>query len=165
MKIKEHLKNKLRQNNKGVSLVEVVAAVTILGIIVVGIFPAFSVSHTHIFSMGDKNKAMSVLQGKIDLIYTISNIEDAVNSADAMRRTAKVNEIRLMLGAEFDNTGAFIYTAGTDFKFSVENVSTTVSPPIQGLSNNLNGVKVTVVYFYKANSEYISLSAFKKGGA
>ena len=65
------------KENKGFTLIEIILAMAILGIILVAFMGAFSGGFINIITMGNKSKAVAEAQAVIDFMYT-EGINEAV---------------------------------------------------------------------------------------
>lgn len=58
-----------KNNHNGLTLVEVIIAVALMGIIAIGMLPMFSYSFTTVYRMGHRTEAVAIAQDVIDSLY------------------------------------------------------------------------------------------------
>lgn len=72
--------NKLPSRNNGFTLIEIIVAIALLGIISISIFPAFSNIFSSIFSSGDKTVSTFSAQKDITEVITNTNEPSSINT-------------------------------------------------------------------------------------
>lgn len=97
---------RLKSNKSGLTLIEVIISMAILGIIAVAILNTFTFGYDNIFAMGRKTKATQIAQQYMDLCYVDTN-----------------------LVANFGTIKAATPPAG----YSIDATNSTISGPVNGL--------------------------------
>ena len=126
------------ENNKGFTLIEIILAIAILGIIIVSFMSIFSSGIKNIFSAGKKDEAISLAANKLEKLYHSQPFE---KQSDLK---AKLNND----GYYVENCTNELYTyQNKDYNFCIN-------------SNISGGFKVKIVYFYLNGERYIELTSF-----
>jgi len=130
--------NMLRQK-KGLTLIEIIIALAILGIIMVAFLSGFGSGFASIFTMGNKTKAVAEAQTIVDFIYNEGTINDS------------------QLMSTFDIEGKVSHA---DLESSPYNSDKPIYYSVT--SQTIGSVtvdRVTVLVFYHGGSRYVTLSA------
>ncbi|MDW7667536.1 MAG: prepilin-type N-terminal cleavage/methylation domain-containing protein [Bacillota bacterium] len=139
MTIKFNKLNKLNKN--GLTLIEIIIALAILSIMVLGFFQIFTTSFSHIIWMGNKTSAMSDAQEIIDSAYINSDTSDtfmqSINSEDIL----KIDDCTNLPAHSYDGTHRIIYCV--DSEVLVDSALT----------------KLTVKVFYRNGNDSVILSS------
>lgn len=122
-----------RKSKKGMTLLEILISIAILGIIAVALLGAFVQGFSTIISMGNKTRAMSIGQELIDM---------ACDSGDASVLASKSTEAS-------DDESFYRYDEGKDHKYRVS-IQT-----IGGISYD----RVTVIVFYQRGKRHVILTS------
>lgn len=125
--------NMKTKSKKGMTLIEVIIAIAILGIIAVSLLGAFLQGFSTIFSMGNKTRAMSTAQELVDM--ACDSGDDSVLGSISTKAT--------------DDTSFYRYDEGTKHKYRV-------------LTQTINGTiydRVTVIVFYQRGKRYVTLTS------
>lgn len=69
---------RLKKNTAGLTLIEVIISLAVLGIIIIAILNTLSFGYDTIFSMGRKTKAMQIAQGYIDMCYNTNQFTTSI---------------------------------------------------------------------------------------
>ena len=134
------------KNNAGLTLVEVIIAMTILVIIAAAFVPLFSTSFAHIFTYGHKDRAMANASELFEELYAKQPFADDDEIKDILGNEHNVEESNL---TNYDDKD---YNYYIDESFQ----------PITG-ATDVEGFKVTIVYFYQDGEKYVQLSSFVRG--
>lgn len=100
------------KNIKGLTLIELIIALAIIGIIVVTFLPIFTTSYTTIFGMGNRTDAVAIAQEIIDDLY-VNPPSEAVSS----QLVHSVGQFRAYKTVSVHSTGLFLV------EVKVENLS------------------------------------------
>jgi prepilin-type N-terminal cleavage/methylation domain-containing protein len=131
------------KQNKGFTLIEIILAMAILGIILVAFMGAFSGGFINIITMGNKSKAVAEAQAVIDFMYT-EGIDEAV------------------LTSTFDIEGEISYSAletspynpAKPIYYGVESETIGTTPP-----DIVTAQKVKVLVYYQNGKQFVTLTA------
>ena len=136
---------KKQNSNKGMTLVEVLVAITILLILVIAFTNLIGWNFTNIFIMGEKSKAIAKAMEKIDQLKAIvGNAVDSDGAIAAMQNT----DIGWVESEDLlDET-----TKECVFYFETKNEE------VNGTM--VNGCEVTVVVYYQDYKFHIKLDSF-----
>jgi prepilin-type N-terminal cleavage/methylation domain-containing protein len=129
---------KLLNQNKGLTLIEIIVAIAILGIILVPLIGMFTNGFTNIFTMGNKTRAVTEAQAVLDFIYS-EKTYDPIVLTSVFNIDSKVDE-------DIENSN---YNPAKPIYYSVIEVN---------IKDELFN-KVTVLVFYQKGKRYITLSA------
>ena len=127
-------------NNKGLTLVEILVALAVLGIILVAFLNIFLSGYTTIFSMGHKTEAMAEAQNFLDEIYET--------------RSKETEEIEAILaGVDFEEKEDYAELVSQPYnnvrvRYSVENKN------FDGHQGSLVSIKI----FYQRGNRSVTLS-------
>lgn len=132
----------IRKSKKALTLVELIIAMAILGIILISFLSGLSSGFVGIISMGNKTRAVTEAQAIIDFIYKENKIEEStlLSTFDIADEVA----ISDLLSSTYNPSKPIYY--------SVESKSIGSSPVIE-----VN--KVTVLVYYQNGDRHITLSA------
>jgi prepilin-type N-terminal cleavage/methylation domain-containing protein len=125
-------------SQKGFTLIEIIIAIVILGIILIPLIGVFTKGFTHIMAMGNKTRAIAKAEAVIDYIYAEGTYEPSILTS--------VFAIDSMVNEELEKSP---YNPTKPIYYSVDDY-------------NINGElfkKVTVLVFYQNGNRYITLSA------
>ena len=133
-------------NNKGLTLVEIVLAVTLLGIVAVSFGMVFSGSHKFIYELGDRTKALTLASTALDKLYAVDVAQIADN-----------NRLASLVGASYaaNEQDLTKYTPGVNMK-----IYRTPATPVNGA----DGCWISVAVFYRNGTQYVTLTSFFKTG-
>lgn len=136
---------KLTNNNKGMTLVEVLIAFSILVIIAAAFLLLFSTSVVNIFNFGAESRSVANTAETMEAVYNIysiteSSIIDKLDDLDGKKIT--------------DPLTLYVYDGNFDFNYYIESSNT-------GLAS---GYDVTLVTFYRQGEKYVDLTSFVKEG-
>jgi len=138
---------KLVNNQKGLTLIEVIIAVTILTIIAVAFIPLFSTSFSNIFAYGDKDLTMAYASDQMEMLYSrqpFSNVDELKNKLSGGQSVDTRDDL-------------YSYNPDYDFNYYIEGVN------ISDGDTDINGYKVTIVSFYREGDRKVELSSFIRG--
>ncbi|NDL68235.1 prepilin-type N-terminal cleavage/methylation domain-containing protein [Anaerotalea alkaliphila] len=121
------------KSESGLTLVEVIISVAIIGIIAVSFLNMFSFSFDSIYSMGRKTEATRIAQGYMDLYYEnepvynkLSDIADEVMAADGVPIQYTVSS-PIVIGPNTD--GLYSVTITVFYRDGTRSVSLTALVP------------------------------------
>ena len=124
-------------NKKGLTLIEVIVAIAIIGIIALVFLSSFSGGFTTIMSMGNKTKAMAEAQAIVDKIYEMKNPTSAFIQSISTGAVEK---------SDFSSLTS-VYNSGDHVRFWIS--SKTI--------DTCNFSMVTVLVFYQNGRGYVTL--------
>jgi prepilin-type N-terminal cleavage/methylation domain-containing protein len=130
----------LYNDEYGFSLIEIIVAIAILGIIVVSIMGLLGNSIVHVFSSGKKDKAVSRAANQMELLYSIN----PKNKAELILNNAELVTDSSQQGGLYDETDKNI------IRYCIEGET-------EGFAD---GFKVTIVAFYMNGKRYVTLTSF-----
>jgi prepilin-type N-terminal cleavage/methylation domain-containing protein len=139
------MKSKYLKNQKGMTLIEVILAIAILGIIMIGILNLFSFSMKSIYSAGNRTHTVADLESISDELIASefsSKIEIENHLADVMNFNEKT-----------DKNSVAIKEIGEDINFYVSN-----STVLEGTSTI--GYVVTIVKFHSNGKQSSKITVF-----
>ena len=130
---------KARESKKGITLIEILVTIAILGIIVVAFGGAFVNGYSTVFAMGNKTKAMVSAQEAMDLAY----------------KNGKTNINSSLTGISVDKTA-------TDFSYSP---SSTVQHKISTQNvvfpyGTVVFTKLTIRVYYQNGNREVDLTSY-----
>ncbi len=128
-----------RRGQSGLTLIEIIVALAIMGILALSFLNVFSSGVVTIFNMGHKTRALAEAQGYIDAIYRSGEVTDASIGAILVSGYQKKANMTALLNDAYN---------GTRIRYSVETLN------VLGQIND----KVTVLVFYRNGAEYVVLS-------
>jgi prepilin-type N-terminal cleavage/methylation domain len=134
------MKKKLYKS--GLTLIELIISLAILGILVISFVPIFSGGFISICASGNETNAMSQAQKYVDKVWKAGEVKD-INTADEIKNT---------LGPDnycSDMSKLYLYE-GKDLKYNY-----ITNENIEGSSY----VKITVVVFYQSGKRNVSLTS------
>ena len=132
-------------SQKGLTLVEVLVSMAILGIIAFAFILVYTTCFTNTYAFGKKNTAMALAAEAMETLYAI---EPAAGNTIAAKLDA-LNGNRVSTADEL-----FLETE-QDFNYLIE--------PVNPLSGATGGHKVTIVVFYEAEQRHVTLTSFIRG--
>ncbi len=134
------------KSQEGLTLVEVIIAIMLLVIIAAAFVPLFSTSFANIFTYGHKDRAMASASELFEELY-------------ANQPFANADAIEVILGSSYkvEEEDLTDYS-GNDYNYHIEESF----QPISGVAD-VDGFKVTIVYFYQDGDKYVQLSSFVRG--
>ena len=154
MKTYNYLKSIERiKNREGLTLMEVIISLAILGIITVSIITIFSNSFSNVFSMGNRSKALAEASRKMEILYTIPVEErniDTLKDALVDATTVYVEGEAALYQSTSDNIVRFMITPQT---------------LLQDHDEENTGFAVTIVVFYQDGGRRVTLDTFLRGGS
>lgn len=125
--------------SKGLTIIEIIIAIAILGIIALGFFSVFTHSYSTIYTMGNKSKAIAKAREIIDTAYENRDVD-----------ILKVKNI----SKESTPSDVYTFETGKISKYMTE-IKT-----IDGF----NYTKLTVVVFYQQGKRYVTLTSLMPAG-
>ena len=138
-------------SKKGFTLIEVMAAVTILLILLIAFVYLIGWNFTSIFMMGEKSQAIASTKEKIDLLdYMIRNSNDLAN--DLNSDSECVTRDNLLTGSPVANERRFCYEV-----FDDDNPK---QVEYDGEIEEIKGYEVTVVVFYNEGDSHVEFTSF-----
>ena len=126
----------------GMTLVELIIAIAIIGIIIVAFLSALSGGFVNLISMGNKTKAVAEAQSVIDFIHERGSIDET----ELLAAFPIADEV------DISNLFNAAYNSDKPIYYSVESESV-------GNSTIITTQKVTVLVYYHGGSRYVTLSA------
>lgn len=148
MKIYKYIKEQ-----KGLTLIEVIIALAILGIITVSIITVFSNSFSNIFSLGNRSKALAEASRRMEILYTIP-VEE--RSVDTIKNTL------------MDATTFYVEGETALYQSTSENIVRFMITPktlLQDHDEENTGFGITIVVFYQNGGRRVTLDTFLRGGS
>lgn len=148
---------KLMRNQRGMTLIELIIAIAILGIISVTFLNMFGSGYTHIFRAGNRTKTIAELQAIIDKSHTqefvdAAAIETYFNGNPDGRIFNKVANI-----GDIDTK-----IAGKDVNYHIGALETIVNSG----TNVVDGYQVTIALFFNNGKDAVKVTTFViKGGS
>ncbi len=121
-------------SEKGMTLMEVILAIVILGIVVVPLFTAFSSSFINIVSMGRKNAATAVASDMMEEFYALQPLDEQ-----------KIEQVE----NDFKQTSVFDFAIAREESFQAFADGSQVA-----------GFKITIEVFYFPEDRQVSLTSF-----
>lgn len=131
-----------KYKKRGMTLVELILAIVIIGIIVIAFLSALSGGFVNLISMGSKTKAVAEAQAVIDFIHESGSID----------KTELLAAFPIADEVDISNLYNASYDANKPIYYSVENESI-------GSATVITTQKVTVLVYYHGGSRYVTLSA------
>ena len=128
--------------HKGFTLIEIILAMAIFGIILVSFLGAFTNGFTTILSMGKRTQAVAKAQAVIDFIDKEGTIE-----ADLLTASFNINS-----EVNYDDLEQSIYNPAKPIFYGV------ASETIGNAPNEITVQKVRVLVFYQNGKRYITLT-------
>lgn len=125
--------------SKGLTIIEIIITIAILGIIALGFFSVFMGSYSTIYTMGNKSKAMVKAREIIDTAYE--------------NRDVDILKVRL-ISNESTPSDVYTFETGKTSKYMTE------IKPIDGF----NYTKLTVVVFYQQGKKHVKLTSLMPAG-
>lgn len=125
--------------SKGLTIIEIIITIAILGIIALGFFSVFTGSYSTIYTMGNKSKAMVKAREIIDTAYE--------------NRDVDILKVRL-ISNESTLSDVYTFETGKTSKYMTE-IKT-----IDGF----NYTKLTVVVFYQQGKKHVKLTSLMPAG-
>ena len=132
-------KIKVLSQKEGFTLIEIILAMAILGIILVAFIGAFSNGFTSILNTGNKTRAVAQAQAIVDFIYEEGTIDSAV-----LTTTFDIDS-----EVDYADLESSPYNAAKPIYYSVESKTIGTIPT----------EKVTVLVFYQNGNRYITLTS------
>lgn len=132
-------------NKKGMTLVEILVAFTILVIIASAFLLLFSTSVVNIFNFGAESRSVANTAEIMEAVYNIddvseNSITDMLNDIGGKKISAPMN--------------LYVYDGDYDFNYYIIFINT----------NLTSGYDVTLVTFYRQGEKYVYLTSFVKEG-
>lgn len=127
---------RLRNYKKGLTLIEVVVSIAILGLIAASFLGMFSNGYITIFTMGNKSRALAKAQ----------SVVDAACKAGRLNYSTELVGISSNAVSEAD---LHTYEAGKESKYLAEDV----------LINSVYYKKITVAVFYQGGKRYVEITS------
>ncbi len=148
---------KVISNKKGLTLIEVIIAMAILGIISVSFLGMFSSAVTTIYFMGDHSKSVAEAQTILDLLYEETD-RTPVSPVTFSDEIASV-----MTSLSYDSGDYFIYNyvgniEDTDFYDGYMGEKIKLYWTEKDLIGQDDVKTVSIMMFYRNNSRHISLT-------
>ncbi len=132
-------------SQKGLTLVEVILAISILGIMSVIFLNLFSTNFKHIFSIGEGNRALHRSANNIELLLAIDNLDNSGIISNLEGKNG--NHIS-------DLNNIHLKAAGKDFNFFIEE---------ETMIDDIERFKVTIIHFYWGGENYVTLTSLVGG--
>lgn len=157
------------KNNKGLTLIEIVIALAILGIILVSYVTIFSNSFISILLMGQKSQAVSDSQSIIEVAYdniknitgTYPNITDVNNAVQGSLTSGGYEAVGTLTNTpkfeDYTSRPSDIGESNTNegkIRYSIEAQS------FSGSLSDVRGYKITVLTFYSNYKKYVKITSF-----
>lgn len=139
--------------NSGLTLVEVILALAILGILAMSFLTVFTNSFSNIAAMGNRTNAISEAQAIMDSIYEADKITLNATVIDTILTTNGFSNFQSGTQSDIDNP---LYAPPIYIRYCV-------ATEVRG---SFNGYKVSVLVFYQGGKHSITLtSLIPKGGS
>ena len=135
------------QKKTGLTLIEIILAMAILGILVVAFLPIMGNSFVNIINMGNRTKALALAQKLIDQ-ESYDDLEDDIIMIEETNRSQML-EKKITIGEDID--GRYCITD------KAINIPTLTNPLVMAEYN-----AVTVMVYYGRNNEFVVLTAMTK---
>lgn len=129
---------KFNGGRKGLTLIEVVISIAILGIIAVSFLSMFSQGYINIFTMGNKSKALVKAQATIDVACRAGRINYATDP-----------DLNGMCSNAASVADLHTFSSGIESKYFVEDVTI----------NSILYKRITVAVFYQGGQRYVELTS------
>ena len=128
------------KSNNGLTLIEIIIAMAILGIILISFLNMFGAGFSSIFEMGQKSDATSDLQCIMEIIYRDGNVDhlDFLVTQSQVVGVADYNDL-------FD-----VYVSGPVTRFHVGAITLLSGETVE---------QVTLLKFYQNGKRYVILSS------
>lgn len=149
--IRMNMFNQLK-DKKGFTLVEVIIAMAILGIITISIITVFSSSFSNIFSMGNRSKAIAVASQKLEVLYTIPI---SMRDSTTIKNTLLDDETIFVEG---DETLLYQQSDKNLTRFKIQ------PKKLMDYNGEKIGYEITIVVFYQNGQRHVTLNTFIRGG-
>lgn len=130
---------------RGLTLIEIVVAIAILGLMAVVLLNMFATGYSIIFSMGRKTNKVNEAQRIVDKAFAAG--DDSVIAGDSNYSTL---------------SNLYVYESGKNSKYTKEDVTITV--PINGVNKTLSYIKLTVVVFYENGKNHVEVTSLIPAG-
>lgn len=144
--------SKLKQI-KGMTLLEIIVALALLGIVMIALLNMFTFSYTNIFSAGFRS----------DKILEVQMLIDDLTTQHGIQKFATAAEISTYLTSEGYNSVSSLNALLT--KQGTNDINYYVNPTLLTKAN-VQGYEVTLLKFFNNGSDYAQLTVFIiKGGA
>ncbi len=145
------------KEQKGLTLIEVMIALAILGIIVVAFMPLFGVTFANIYSYGSRDEAKAKAAEQLEELYAEQPFpfEGDPDIVGTLKEGVDEYQGEHIEGSEND-----LHTPPkeADFNFSVEENF----EPMEN-EEDVKGYKVTIVFFYQDGERHVELTSFIRG--
>ncbi|MFL0268565.1 prepilin-type N-terminal cleavage/methylation domain-containing protein [Candidatus Clostridium radicumherbarum] len=129
---------KFKGIRKGLTLIEVIISIAILGIIAVSFLSMFSNGYINIFTMGNKSKAVVKAQSAIDSACSAGRINYATDP-----------DLNGMSSSAASVADLHTFSSGIESKYFIENVTI----------NSVLYKRITVAVFYQGGQRYVELTS------
>lgn len=149
--------------NKGMTLIEILVAIAILGIIAASFLTLFSNGYINIFKSGYRTDTTMKLQSIVDHLDSTS-----INTPDDID-----TNITNYLSSKYSYTRDVNYKKVTDInslKTKEPNIKLKyfISPlgPVSSITSSIQGYQVTIIWFINNSQSYVQITTFLiQGGA
>lgn len=128
------------KNMNGMTLIEIIIAMALLGIILISFLNLFGAGFTSIFEMGQKSDAASDIQSIMEIIYRDGNTDhlDYLVTLSQVVEVVNYNDL-------FNQ-----YTSGPEIRFHVGSITLLSGATVE---------QVTLVKFYQKGKRHVTLSS------
>lgn len=139
------------KSNKGMTLIEIIVAITILGIIVIGVLGMYQLALSQIFTAGSRT----------DKVLEIQAIADDLIAQNDIQKFNSASEISTYLGSKGYHSvtslpAIEVHSAGYDVNYYISG---------EILNGDVNGYEVTILEFTNNGRSFAQISTFIiKGG-
>lgn len=129
---------KFKSVRKGLTLIEVIISIAILGIIAISFLSMFSNGYINIFTMGNKSKAVVKAQSTIDAACRAGKINYATDP-----------DLNGMSSSAASVIALHTFDSGIESKYFVEDITI----------NSVLYKRITVAVFYQGGQRYVELAS------
>lgn len=141
--------NKVLNDKEGMTLIEIIVALAILGIVLIALLNVFTFSMKGVYSAGHRTASAKELQGIADTLINANKMPTGFATQDSIRTYLSA------LSTDYhreDNLSNVTTYAGYPVNFNVSTRNITIGPSA--------GYNVTLVRFFEDNKKYTKMTAF-----
>lgn len=136
---------KISKNKKGFTLIEIIIAIAILGIVASALLSALTGGFSTIFSMGNKTRAIAKAQGIVDKATQVGMAAYTLNPDGVSYSSTALNSVSL----SSNNATLHNYDEGVTSKYCATFVT----------KDGKSFLNITVVVFYQNGKRNVSLTS------
>ncbi|MDW7673463.1 MAG: prepilin-type N-terminal cleavage/methylation domain-containing protein [Bacillota bacterium] len=142
-------------NEKGFSLVEVIVAITILGIVIVSISGLYTGSFASVFAAGNKNQALRIAQQQLEKIYGAAELHGSSSVLGAGKEGTLAELLAGELPVEIvgDCNSLLAETTADLIRICIDR---------EYVLTDVEGYLVRIAVFYQNGDKKVTISSFVK---